>query len=135
MQNNFITPKDALLKLLQFREKIFSTEQLIPLDAWLNQHKDTLAWNARRQSTRGQVESLVLQLSDGRAIAQQVSLIAEQPVEIRYYLWERFVYLELALKDFPPDCQPEELPADFGEFLRQGLIELWHFREQRGWFP
>jgi len=126
----FMPKTEALEKLQRYKNILFPVQLLKKINEYFAIHRDTPSWHARRKARVKDVEALVCLLSSDRT--DHAKTIANQDIELQYYLWERFFYFEKALQDLPDD--DHVFPADFGDFLKEGLIHSWRVREQRGWF-
>lgn len=130
----FCMPKDeAVKRLCSFMDVFFPQAIRVTIRDFFSKHHKTPSWRTRREAKERDVENLVTLIAEQPTVGAQARLIAGQDLELQYCLWERFFAFEQLLRDLP-DGEEFSFRADFGDFLREGLIESWRLRKQHRYF-
>ncbi|TAK51478.1 MAG: hypothetical protein EPO24_15940 [Bacteroidetes bacterium] len=123
---------NALNVVREWQSEMFPSERCRLLEAEHRRLIEEKILDDQRNTSEKAVLSAIEELCAAKTAKELPAIIARQPFPIQVFLFERFHYFQSALEELGE----RELvyPAPLGLFLREGLVEMWNLRKQRGWF-
>ena len=118
--------------LLEYRNELFTIEILEQSEQEHERLVDEKIIDDLRATSERAVLDAIEGLCSRPIISNANEYLESLPITIQVFLFERFFYFESALRELGE--REVELPSQFESFLRQGLIDAWNVRRQRGWF-